>query len=161
MDNRGKIERFLGMQTSQGRDKISLDQETYIESVIEKCSMQDINPPEAPAENKLTLVNATESGTLVDERLYRSLLGSSLYIAKQIRSDIVWIVNVLSRFMDKPTHWLAGKRVLRYLQATKSLKLVYSRDSDFNLHGESDANWGGVHDDRRSTTGYFFKPSLD
>ena len=71
----------------------------------------------------------------------------------------MWIVNVLSRFMDKPanTHWLAGKRVLSYLQATKSLKLVYPRDSDYNLTGESDADWSGYHDDRRSTTGYFFK----
>ena len=36
--------------------------------------------------------------------------------------------------------WLAGKRVFRYLQATKSLKLVYSRDSDFNLPRETDAD---------------------
>ena len=63
----------------------------------------------------------------VDERLYRSLVGSPSYIAKQTRPDIVWIVNVLSRFMDKPsnTHWLDGRRVIRYLQATKLLKLVY------------------------------------
>ena len=61
--------------------------------------------------------------------------------------------------MDKPanSHWLAGKRVLRYLQATKSLKLVYPRDSDYILTGESDVDWNGDHDDRRSTTGYFFK----
>ena len=104
----------------------------------------------------MRLSKATDSETLVDERLYRSLVGSLLYIAKQTRPDIVWIVNVFSRFMDKPTntHWLAGKRVLRYLQATKS------RDSDFNLHGESDADWSGDHDGRRSTTGYFFKLGL-
>ena len=61
--------------------------------------------------------------------------------------------------MDKPanSHWLAGKRVLRYLQASKSPKLVYPRDSDYKLIGESDADWSGDHDDRRSTTGYFFK----
>ena len=121
--------------------------------------MQDSNPSKTPAENNLKLVKAAEVEQLVDETLYRSLVGSLLYIAKQTRPDIVWIVNVLSRFMDKPanSHWLAGKRVLRYLQATKSLKLVYPRDSDHNLTGESDADWSGDHDDRRSTTGYFFK----
>ena len=162
MDDRGKLEWFLGMQTSQERNKITLDQETYIESVIEKFSMQDSNPSKTPGENNLRLVKASESEPLVDERLYRSLVGSLPYIAKQTRPDIVWIVNVLSRFMDKPsnTHWLAGKRVLRYLQATKSFKLVYSRDGDFNLHVESDADWSGDHDDRRSTTGYFFKLGL-
>ena len=150
------------MQISQERNKITLDQETYIESVMENFSMQDSNSSKTPAENNLRLVKASESEALVDERLYRSLVGSLLYIANQTRPDIVWIVNVLSRFMDKPTntHWLAGKRVLRYLQATKSLKLVYSRDGDFNLHGESDADWSGDHDDRRSTTGYFFKLGL-
>ena len=159
MDDRGKLEWFLGMQVSQENDNVTLDQEKYIESVIEKFGMQDSNPSRTPAENNLKLVKATESETLVDERLYRSLVGSLLYIAKQTRPDIVWIVNVLSRFMDKPsnTHWLAGKRVLRYLQATKSLKLVYPRDNDFQLHGESDVDWSEDHDDRRSTTGYFFK----
>ena len=84
---------------------------------------------------------------------------SLLYIAKQTRPDIVWIVNALSRFMDKPanSHWLAGKCVLLYLQATKSLKLVYPRNSDYNLTSESDADWSGDHDDRISTTDHFFK----
>ena len=159
MDDRGKLEWFLGMQISQERDKITLDQEKYIENVIEKFGMQDSNPSKTPAENNLKLVKAADNEQLVDEKLYRSLVGSLLYIAKQTRPDIVWIVNVLSRFMTKPTntHWLAGKRVLRYLQATKSLKLIYPRDSDFKLQGESDADWSGDQDDRRSTTGYFFK----
>ena len=64
--------------------------------------------------------------------------------------------------MDKPTkiNWLAGKRVLRYLQNWKSLKLVYSQDSDINLHADSDPDWSGDHDDRSSTTGNFFKLGL-
>ena len=81
-----------------------------------------------------------------------------LYIAKQTRPDIVWIVIMFLRLMDKPANsqWLAGKRVLRYLQVTKSLKLVHPIDSNFDLTDESDAFWSGDHDDRRSTTGYFF-----
>ena len=59
--------------------------------------------------------------------------------------------------MDKPasSHWVHGEGVLCYLQATKSLKLVYPRGSDFNLSGESDKDWSGDHDDRKSTTGSF------
>ena len=127
MDDQEKLGWFLGMQKSKGRDKIPLEQETYTERAIEKFSVQDSNTSKTPAENNLRLVKATDSETLVDERLYRSLVGSLLYIAKQTRPDIVWIVNELSRFMNKPTnpHWLAGKRVLRYLQSMKSLKLGY------------------------------------
>ena len=130
------------MQIIEDSEQIILDQETYIESVRKKFSMQDSNPSKTPAENKLKLMKATEVEQLVDETLYRNLFGSLLYIAKQTRPDIVWLVNVLSRFMSKPanSHWLAGKRVLRYLQASKSLKLVYPRDSNYKLTGESDAD---------------------
>ena len=120
MDDRGKLEWFLGMHISQIKDCITLDQETYIEIVIEKFSMQDCNLSKTPAENNLKLVKATEDEQLIDQILYRSLVGSLLCIAKQTRPDIIWTVNVLSRFMEQPSnsHWLAGKRVLRYLQAT-------------------------------------------
>ena len=150
MDDRGKLEWFLGMQINEDSEKITLDQETYIENVLEKFSMPDSNPSKTPAENNFKLVKATDVEQLVDETLYRSLVGSLLYIAKQTRPDILWIVNVLSGLMDKPANsqWLAGKRVLRYLQATKSLKLVYARDRDYNLIGKKDADWSGDHDDR-------------
>ena len=105
------------MQISEDSDKITLNQETYLDSVLEKFSMEDSNPSKTPEENNLKLVKATEVEQLVDETLYRSLVGPLLYIAKQTRPDIVWIVNVLSRSMDNPanSHWLAGKRVLHYL----------------------------------------------
>ena len=162
LDDGRKLEWFLSMLISQIKDCITLDQETYIETVIEKLSIQDCNPSKTPAENNLRLVKATEDEQLIDQTLYRSLVASLLYIANQIRPDIFWTVNVLSRFMKQPSnsHWLAGKRVLRYLQATKSLKLFYPHDNEFNLIGESDADWSDDHDDRKSTTGYFFKLGL-
>ena len=95
IDDRGKLEWFLGLQIKEDSERITLDQETYIESALEKFRMQDSNPSETPAENNLKLVTATFE-QLVDETRYRSLVGSLLYIAKQTRPDIVWIVNVLS-----------------------------------------------------------------
>ena len=64
--------------------------------------------------------------------------------------------------MEQPSnsHWVAGKRVLRDLQATKSLKLFNPHHTEFNLIGESDADWSGDHNDRRSTTRYFFTLGL-
>ena len=147
------------MQVSEDAEELTLDQETYIESVIEKFSMQDSNLCKTPNGNNIKLVKATEVEKLVEEKLYRSVVGSLLYIAKQTTPDVIWIINTLSRFIDKPAnaHWLTGKRVLRYSQATKFLRLMFLRESDVNLTGESDADWSGYHDDRRSTTGYFFK----
>ena len=58
MDDQGKLEWFLGMQKNEDSVKITLDQQTYIESVLEKFSMQDSNPSKTPAENNLKLVKA-------------------------------------------------------------------------------------------------------
>ena len=51
------------MQVFQENDKVTLDQEKYIESVIEKFGMQESNHSRTPAENNLKLVKATESET--------------------------------------------------------------------------------------------------
>ena len=48
------------MQASEDSEKITRDQETYIECVIEKFSMQVSNPSKTPAENNPKLLKATE-----------------------------------------------------------------------------------------------------
>ena len=52
---------------------------------------------------------------------------------------------------------MCGKRLLRYLQGSESLKLTYTKEASYDLVGESDADWSGDVNDRKSTTGYYFK----
>ena len=58
--------------------------------------------------------------------------------------------------MHNPTdlHWKALKRLLRYLQGTKTSGLFYSHNSTPTLHCYTDSDWRGNIDDRRSTSGY-------
>ena len=49
------------------------------------------------------------------------------------------------------------KKTLRYLQGSKGLKLDYTKEASFDLVGESDADWSGDVNDRKSTVGYYFK----
>ena len=60
--------------------------------------------------------------------------------------------------MAKPndSHWIAAKKVLRYLKGTMNFGLLYTDKFDVQLAGFSDSNWVGNPDDRRSTTGYAF-----
>ena len=51
----------------------------------------------------------------------------------------------------------AGKRLLRQLQHTKSLIPFFPSTSNSTLFGKSDADWSGDVNERRSTTGYYFK----
>ena len=61
--------------------------------------------------------------------------------------------------MKPPTnqHWMCGKRLLRYLQGSKGLKLIYTKEASYDLEGESDADWYGSVNKRKSTTSYYFK----
>ncbi|KAF8365039.1 hypothetical protein HHK36_032960 [Tetracentron sinense] len=68
--------------------------------------------------------------------------------------DIVYGVGLLSRYMETPkeSHWLAAKRILRYISGTLEFGLFYSYNEDAKLYGYSDSDWGGDQDERKSTT---------
>ncbi|CAB4033849.1 Hypothetical predicted protein [Paramuricea clavata] len=159
MDDRGDLNWFLGMQILLSHDKITVDQTKYIETVLQEFNMSDCKAVATPGEVNLKLVKSNEGKKLVDPKLYRSLVGSLLFIGKQTRPDILNIVNQLSRFLDKPdeSHWKAAKRVLRYLKGTTDLRLTFLKNSSCDIVGDSDADWSGDLNDRKSTTGYYFK----
>jgi hypothetical protein len=48
------------------------------------------------------------------------------------------------------------KKVLRYVQRTKDLRLTYRISDSLDIKGYSDADYAGDKDDRKSTTGYVF-----
>ena len=92
----------------------------------------------------------------MNQRIYKSLVGSFMYLAKQTMPDIMFTVNLLSRQFNAPTnqHWMCGKRILRYLQGSKALKLTYTKEASYDLVEESEADWSGDVNDRKSTTCY-------
>ena len=89
---------------------------------------------------------------------YREAIGSIMYLMLMTRPDLAASVQILSRFMEKPTrvHWEAIKRVLRYIQGTKEMGLKFQRTQKFEVAGYCDSDWGGCLDTRRSTSGYVF-----
>jgi hypothetical protein len=60
--------------------------------------------------------------------------------------------------MSAPTenHHKAALRVLRYLKQAPGSGLLFPRNSDLQILGFSDADWGGCLDTRRSISGYCF-----
>ena len=74
-------------------------------------------------------------------------MGSLLYLACWSRPDIALAVSELSRFVSAPCHapLVAAKHLLRYLNGTKGLGLVYSKPPGKSRPGPMDmANllWG-------------------
>ena len=89
---------------------------------------------------------------------YASAIGSLMYAQVCTRPDLAFIVGMLSRYSSKPgmDHWIAIKRVMRYLQGTKDYMLVYRKSENLEIIGYSDSDLAGCIDTRKSTSGYVF-----
>ena len=60
--------------------------------------------------------------------------------------------------MDQPheIHWRAAKRILNFVQGTRTHGIFYKSKSDLDLIGFTDSDWAGDNTDRNSTLGYVF-----
>ena len=67
----------------------------------------------------------------------------------------------LAQFVSNPgkAHWCALKHLLRFLKGTESPSLVYNCSEKLELFGFSDSDWATDKDDRKSTSGFWFKLS--
>ena len=90
-----------------------------------------------------------------DPRLYRSVVGGLQYLSFT-RPDLVVAVYKVSKYMQNPIepHWVAIKRILRYLKNTISHALLIQLTTDLKLQTFSDANWAFDRDDRSSVGAY-------
>ena len=89
---------------------------------------------------------------------YASAVGSLMYAMMCTRPDICYAVGLISRFQSNPgqKHWMAVKRILRYLKGTLDYMLCYQGKKDLRLIGYSDADWRGDVDQCKSSSGYAF-----
>ena len=69
-----------------------------------------------------------------------------------------YLVSVASRYMDQPheIHWRAAKRILNFVQGTRTHGILYKANSDLELIGFTDSDWAGDSTDRKSTSSYVF-----
>ncbi|XP_026410095.1 uncharacterized protein LOC113305228 [Papaver somniferum] len=155
MKNLGEVGCFLGLEIEKA-DGYFVSQKGYATSLMKRFGMDDAKPMATPMEAGLKLLK-DEGKLLKDPTLYRQLVGSLIYLTIT-RPDILYAVGVVSQFMEKPcvSHWIAAKRVLRYVKGTLEYGLMYTGSKECSLHGFVDADWAGDMNDRRSTTGYCF-----
>ncbi len=89
---------------------------------------------------------------------YQQAVGSLMYAMLCTRPDLAYPISVVSQHMANPSleHWIAVKRIFRYLQGTLQFKLRFGGLSPQDVVGYCDADWAGDLEDRRSTTGFVF-----
>jgi hypothetical protein len=101
-----------------------------------------------------TALDTDEDGEPMDQKEYRSMIGSLLYLTAT-RPDMQFSVCLCARFQASPrtSHRQAVKRIFRYLRYTPELSLWYSASSSISLLGFSDADFAACRVDRKSTSG--------
>ena len=109
------------------------------------------------------LLSKGELGKLVDQVIYRDVIGSLLYLTSN-RPNIVCIVCLCARFQFDPreSHLKIVKRILHYVVGTTNQCQLYKKNQDFKLVGYCDANFVRDRLERKSTSGgcYYIGPCL-
>jgi hypothetical protein len=149
----GELTYFLGFQVKQMKYGNLLSQEKYTKDLLKRFNMEKCKPIKTPMPTNGHL-DLDEGGNPVDQTLYRSMIGSLLYLTAS-RPDIMFSVCMCARFQSNPkkAHIHAVKRILRYLKHTPSVGLWYPKGATFDLIGYSDSDYAGCKIDRKSTSG--------
>jgi hypothetical protein len=153
MSMMGELKYFLGFQIKQLQDGTFIIQTKYIQDILKKFGMKDDKPIKTPMGTNGHL-DLNTGGKSVDQKVYRSMIGSLLYLCAS-RPDIILSVCMCARFQAGPkeVHLRAVKTIMRYLVYTPKFGLWYPKGSTFDLIRYSDADWVGCKIDRKSTSG--------
>lgn len=158
MADMGEVHHFLGIKVERKMEEglMTLSQTGQIDKLLLNFGMEQCNPVKTPAEPNLHL----EKFSGECKNPYRELIGGLMYIMMGTRPDLCYIVGYLARFQDAAgeQHWQQAKRVLRYLQGTKTMKLTYQKNRLLPaVHAFADADYASDEIDRKCVSGYLMK----
>ncbi|GJR51991.1 retrovirus-related pol polyprotein from transposon TNT 1-94 [Tanacetum coccineum] len=128
-------------------------QDKYVIEILKKFGFTDVKTGSTPMETQKPLLK-DEYGEEVDVHLYRSMIGSLMYLTSS-RPDIMFAVCACARYQVnlKVSHLYVVKRIFRYLKGQPKLGLWYRKDSPFDLVAYTDSNYAGSSLDRNSIAG--------
>ncbi|MBW0487660.1 hypothetical protein O181_027375 [Austropuccinia psidii MF-1] len=124
----GPADLLLGVKIHQLDNYITLDQQHFIDSLLDLYGMQNCKSVDTPLVPNDYLTPATD-----DERKafgdmginFRSAVGSINYLSTATRPDLSHAVSSLSQYLEKPgtRHWKDFLHVFKYLRGTQELGL--------------------------------------
>jgi hypothetical protein len=165
MKDLGQAERILGIRIYRDRTKriLALSQESYIDKVLERFSMENSKRGFLPMSHGITLSKTQSPVEPKDvERMkmipYASAVGSIMYAMMCTRPDVSYALSMTSRYQANPgeNHWIAVKNILKYLRRTKNSFLVYGGEKELSVKGYTDASFQTDRDDLKSQSGFVF-----
>jgi hypothetical protein len=139
MSMMGALTFFLDIQVKQMKQGTFVHQGKYTKDLMKKFNMAEHKPVSTPMSSTASL-GPDEDGEVVDQREYRSMIGSLLYLTVT-RLDIQFTVGLCERFQASPrsSYWMAVQRVFKYFKHTQEFGIWYSASSSLDLVGFFDA----------------------
>ncbi|GJZ01129.1 retrotransposon protein, putative, ty1-copia subclass, partial [Tanacetum coccineum] len=167
MKDLGEAAYILGIKIYRDRSKrlISLCQSAYIEKILKIYYMKNSKRRTIPMQDKLKLSKSDGASTPAEKRhmsnvTYALAVGSIMYAVRCTRPDVAFAQNITSRFQQNPgkLYWTTVKNILKYLQNTKDMFMVYGGDmkQEIRVSCYTDAGYLIDADDLKSQTGYVF-----
>ena len=168
MKDLGEAKKILGMEIARDRHRgtLCLTKKQYLKKVLQRFGMFEKTKPVSTPIAPHFKLSASQCPKTEEEREYMSkvpysnAMGSLMYAMVCTRPDISHAVGIVSRYMHNPgkEHWQAVKWILRYIQKTLDVGLIFEKDDMVGQHvvGYCDSDYAGDLDKRRSTTGYVF-----
>ncbi|XP_065859400.1 retrovirus-related Pol polyprotein from transposon RE1 isoform X1 [Euphorbia lathyris] len=149
----GTLKFMLGLEISRTSAGILLYQRKYTLDLLSEYGFLEAKPCNTPI--SMCDVDITESECLVDITGYRRLVGKLLYLTNS-RPDIAFAVQRLSQFLHKPQehHLREAHQILRYLKLHPAQGVFYPSNSQLQLKGFTDSDWGNCKITRKSVTGF-------
>ena len=135
-----ELTHFLGLQVRQLDSGIFLSQSKYAKNLVKKFDLESASSVRTPMSPNVKLT-VDLLGKSVDSFLYRSMIGSLLYLTAS-RPNISYSVGVCARYQANPkeSHMTALKRIIKYVKTTVEFGVWYSKDTNDILAGYFDAD---------------------
>ena len=125
MKDMNEVDTILGIKIKKENKGVILTQSHYIEKMLIKYNYLGIKEFNTPYDSSVKLTE--NSGRIVAQLQYSSVIGSMMYAMHCTRPDIAFAVCKLSTFTSKPSsdNWKPINRVLGYLKRTKNVIMVF------------------------------------
>jgi hypothetical protein len=139
----GRIAVLSRASDQVGKGENFVHQANYMKDIPKKFKMDDSKFLSTPM-STTTAHDADEDREPMDQKEYRSMIGSHLYLMAT-RPNIQFSVCLCARFEAslRTSHRQAVKQIFRYILYTPNLVLWYSVSSSLLLLGFSDADFAG------------------
>ena len=144
----GTPSNFLGMEIEINKERsiLKMHQSKYTTKCIERFNKLNVRRFNTPVISNLKLQKSDKQASADEIKLYQQQIGALIYLAIKTRPDIIFGVNLCSRFMSNPgkEYWNALERIWGYLVNSPNLGICYNlssaKDSNLNSNLNSNSN---------------------